>query len=340
MIDATHLDALVQAIAQAIGSQLASSSSVSGAGQGTALNQHQPSAPASSRPLAETVSTVPGTAIRRLGEGGVVGVLPATPSSPAPSSPAPSSPAPSSPVADTTGSGTGSPELAAWKLDQRLITQATLQGRLAGIRQLIVPSKAVVTPTALDLLRKQGIELQRDSNTDALLGGAAASLPTAVGRSGKKTLEGSASARLGTLYVHGDDPAVPQRNWQSIWPRDRWLVESLVACPLPQAIAELAAVLSSSGRLGILLSSEPDAAVWLANRQTTLRATMAGTVDAVRTAVQSIGANLLIIAPQRTPAYSSRAIVRQFLADGPRICPQRWASVDKQTVGAAPRAGV
>jgi hypothetical protein len=205
---------------------------------------------------------------------------------------------------------------------------------------LIVPSKAVVTPTALDLLRKQGIELQRDSNTDALLGGAAASLPTAVGRSGKKTLEGSASARLGTLYVHGDDPAVPQRNWQSIWPRDRWLVESLVACPLPQAIAELAAVLSSSGRLGILLSSEPDAAVWLANRQTTLRATMAGTVDAVRTAVQSIGANLLIIAPQRTPAYSSRAIVRQFLADGPRICPQRWASVDKQTVGAAPRAGV
>ncbi|MFM9116954.1 MAG: hypothetical protein ACKOU6_12430, partial [Planctomycetota bacterium] len=149
--------------------------------------------------------------------------------------------------------------------------------------------------------------------------------------SGKKLGEHSAATMLGTLYVHGDDPLVPRRNWQSVWPRDRWLVESLVACPLPQAIAELAAVLSSSGRLGILLSSEPDAAVWLANRQTTLRATMACSVDTVRAAVQSIGANLLIIAPQRTPAYSSRAIVRQFVADGARVCPQRWVNLEKPT---------
>lgn len=300
----------------------------------------------------------------------VAAPVPVTSSATPPAAPpAAMSAAPSSAPPAATPAVAASSQPAARRLDQRLITLATLQGQLSGIRQLIVPAKAVVTPTAIDWLRKHQIELQRDadggdtaasavplaaisrsatasyssSSSGAVARKSFASTVTAAGKvaAGRGLMAGGASSQtIGTLYVHGDDPALARRNWQSIWPQDTWTVESLVSCPLPQAIAELAAVLAGSGRLGVLLSSEPDAALWLANRQGSLRGTMASTVEGVQAAVQSIGANLLIIAPQRTAAYQSRGIVRQFLAGGPRGCPARWAAVEQQAAAAGSRGGV
>jgi len=46
------------------------------------------------------------------------------------------------------------------KLSERLVTMATLDGRLANIKRLIVAKKAVVTPLVKDELRKRKIELE------------------------------------------------------------------------------------------------------------------------------------------------------------------------------------
>ena len=46
--------------------------------------------------------------------------------------------------------------------------------------------------------------------------------------------------------------------------------------------------------------------------------------DAVREAVQMIGANLLIVDPRKKSMFEVRALARQFIADGPRNCPQNW----------------
>lgn len=46
-------------------------------------------------------------------------------------------------------------------LSERLITLATLAGRLEGVARVIVPRKALVTPAVRDELRARSIELQK-----------------------------------------------------------------------------------------------------------------------------------------------------------------------------------
>jgi ethanolamine utilization cobalamin adenosyltransferase len=46
-------------------------------------------------------------------------------------------------------------------LTQTLITTATLEHNLQGVARLSVPARAVVTPSARDLLKEHNIELAR-----------------------------------------------------------------------------------------------------------------------------------------------------------------------------------
>lgn len=46
-------------------------------------------------------------------------------------------------------------------LDDKLITLATLDGRLSGIQQLVVGSRAIVTPAVKDELKDLSVELIR-----------------------------------------------------------------------------------------------------------------------------------------------------------------------------------
>jgi len=67
------------------------------------------------------------------------------------------------------GHGVGTPPPAAseteLRMNDKLVSLATLEGRLAGVRRLIVGPHAIVTPAAKDRLRDQGIELVRCRNT-------------------------------------------------------------------------------------------------------------------------------------------------------------------------------
>ena len=49
------------------------------------------------------------------------------------------------------------------KLTERLVTMATLDGRLADTKRLIVPKKAIVTPLVKDELKKRKIALEYES---------------------------------------------------------------------------------------------------------------------------------------------------------------------------------
>ena len=51
------------------------------------------------------------------------------------------------------------------KIEGRLVTLATIEGRLEGIQKLVVMPKAVVTPSVRDELRDKKVELVRQTNT-------------------------------------------------------------------------------------------------------------------------------------------------------------------------------
>src|SRR5436190_1028057 len=52
-------------------------------------------------------------------------------------------------------------------LGDKLVTLAALEGRLAGVKQVIVQAKAVLTPSARDLLRAKKITVVRGSANGA-----------------------------------------------------------------------------------------------------------------------------------------------------------------------------
>lgn len=47
------------------------------------------------------------------------------------------------------------------ELEDRLVTLASIEGRLEGIKQLVVLPKAIVTPSVRDELRDKNVELVR-----------------------------------------------------------------------------------------------------------------------------------------------------------------------------------
>ncbi|MCE9527802.1 MAG: hypothetical protein K8R36_17300 [Planctomycetales bacterium] len=49
------------------------------------------------------------------------------------------------------------------KLTERLVTMATLDGKLAGAKRLVVAKKAIVTPLVKDELRKRKISLEYEN---------------------------------------------------------------------------------------------------------------------------------------------------------------------------------
>ena len=58
-------------------------------------------------------------------------------------------------------SSAGCPDGGELTLNDRLITTHTLDGRLIGVRKLIVDARAIITPAAQDLLRDNHIEVSR-----------------------------------------------------------------------------------------------------------------------------------------------------------------------------------
>lgn len=58
--------------------------------------------------------------------------------------------------------GTNAPLQRDLRLSERLVTLATLDGRLAGVSRVIVPIRAVVTPAVRDELKRKNIRLEKD----------------------------------------------------------------------------------------------------------------------------------------------------------------------------------
>ena len=63
--------------------------------------------------------------------------------------------------AGSTGAESTAAESRELSVPERLVTLATLRGRLDGVARVVVPRRAVVTPAARDELKQRRIELQR-----------------------------------------------------------------------------------------------------------------------------------------------------------------------------------
>jgi len=183
----------------------------------------------------------------------------------------------------------------------RVVTLAELDGKLEGIKQLVVPAKAVITPAARDLLRQKQIDVGYAVAAKAV---AKPRLPLVVGVAETKydaTSLVQAIAREGTT------------------------VERLAQTGLVQAVREISDEAAKGGKLGLLLTDETAAALCLANRRAGVRAVAATSIAATPRTMQSVGANVLMIDPAGRGAFGMQRIVSQFVAGAPYACLAEYA---------------
>jgi hypothetical protein len=187
------------------------------------------------------------------------------------------------------------PVTAAFSIPDRVVTLAHLERLPAGIREVVVDAKAVITPSAREHANDAGITLLR---------GTAAALPAAPARPfvvAQAACRGDVSARTAAIVR-----AVPGS-------------QQLPASGLADVIAALAGHASKDAARGVLLTGRPAVAVVLANRSASLRAVTARDAATLVAAAADTAANLLIVDPAQFTGGSLERLCADFhrAASGP-----------------------
>jgi len=95
---------------------------------------------------------------------------------------------------------------------------------------------------------------------------------------------------------------------------------------LTQVALELTDAVAKGGKMGVLITDRPLAAVCLANRHYGVRAAQVCHVRDVEHALAQIGANLLVVEPRVPSAFELVRMVRTFHAAGPRVVPKEFTN--------------
>lgn len=201
-------------------------------------------------------------------------------------------------AAVTGGAGQGaSPDRTELVVAGRVVTLDHLADRLDGVRRLVVPARAVITPAVHDELVARGIQVVRRSDR----------------------LPEPAASRL-ALWILGRrfDPAVLAAALEAEGIAAQWhRADCLIA-----ATDAAAAAVTGEQTPAALITGEPAAAVCLANRHPGVRAVWAADPEQAKTHTAAVGANLLVLDPRRLAVFQMKQILVGFVREGLRACPE------------------
>ena len=172
-----------------------------------------------------------------------------------------------------------------FSIEDRIVTLNSVDGRLDGLRRLIVQRKAIVTPALRDELSKRGIELDR---------------------SGSMRRE----ATVSIIRCHQTKaPVVPA-------------VEDVTATSLEALIRLVGERVTDPTRRVLVLIGQTALALCALNRQKAVRAALASNIDTVRAASRAIAANVLVVDPTHLGRVQIMGLVRAFEGEEVRGVPE------------------
>jgi hypothetical protein len=186
-------------------------------------------------------------------------------------------------------------------LSSKVVSVAELDGRLAGVTQLVVPRGAVFTPAARDEIKKHKLTV------------------ASVVESAKAT---AAAAPLQVAAAGTSYNATPL--WQALVSAGT-RVETTVAAALPGAIEVLGSV-AANGRSAVLVTDQAATALCLANRNHGVRAALGSNKPTVDAALAEIGANMLVVDPTGRSVFEMQQTIRHWLRHGQPRCPAALAT--------------
>ncbi len=182
-------------------------------------------------------------------------------------------------------------------LSDRVVTLAKLEGRPSGVRRLVVPEGAVVTPAVRDEVRRRGMTLQYAAARRQALDGA---------------------RRLAVWNVSNRYDSAPL---MAVLERDGVRVDLESATCLIATTDALAAELRRGDTVGLILTRRPAVALCLANRHAGVRGVMG--LDAPQTAADlaAVGGNLLAVDWAARTLFQMKQMITELLRGAPRACP-------------------
>ena len=179
-----------------------------------------------------------------------------------------------------------------------VVTMFELEGRLEGVRRLVVPPQAVITPSVRDELHRKRITLVYDQ-------------PVPIPGAGKARL---VMMVLGARY----DPVPLTRALRS----EGIEVETRRTDCLVDATDQLAGEVVKPNTLGLVVSTYPAIAICLANRHQGVRAVSGIDAASADADAASVGANVLVVNPGTTGFFQIKQMISRFHREGPRACPE------------------
>lgn len=174
----------------------------------------------------------------------------------------------------------------------KLLGQAQVEAWDGTVKEIRIARGTVVTPLALDLMKRRGISVKYAANGEAATGKAKGTGEWAF------AIEGPASGKAEAL----------RRALLDAW---------------SEVAADVASdwVASGTDRGALVLTPEASVAAWRANRIEGIRAASASDVDSVSRAVRHLGVNVLVIEPATHSIPSMRAMAETFRRGGPPAPP-------------------
>jgi ribose/galactose isomerase len=173
------------------------------------------------------------------------------------------------------------------KLAERVVTLATLKDKLAGVKTIVVPRGAIITPLVRDELKATNIKLEfADRPSDSKR--AARQLLVAVTTTFNPTrlLKRLAAAGINT--------------------------QTLTAADGKEAVKKMTKELENAAAAGVILTDHPAATACVANRDPAVRAAVAADARSAQDALESLDANLLVVDPAAHSLFALEKIIREY----------------------------
>lgn len=185
------------------------------------------------------------------------------------------------------------------RLHGKLITLASIPNDLNGIREVHVPTRAVVTPAVRDVLRNAKTSIVRASPTSTA--------PSAIPHSSSSGL--SSLSSLQPLIITGSANFMPAI-MKSICPKQ--------AKTLPPSIDDAAALgeaavgLRNGHRAAVIIGCSAHTIAWQAGRDEKLRPVVVGQWAQLAETLAEVPANLVILSKKHWNAPAASNVIRAF----------------------------
>ena len=176
------------------------------------------------------------------------------------------------------------------EIAQRVVSVEQLDGRLDNVTQMVVRADAIITPAAYDLLNIKGIQVSR-------------------GGLSRGSTAGGACLALAVIDTDYDTT-----NLMQTLEKAKIAARLLATTDLVAAIDAMTGRTTPSEPRGIILTSKTAVAICLANRRSCMRAALAASASDAARAIESIGANLLVVDPAGCSLHELLRIVKRFVS--------------------------